>query len=272
MKLAALSLVPFLIVIAGCKVPAAPASEIPPQSIGTAALVLPGDEEILATAYDRDYSVPVGFYRDPRAETTRSYTLHHVLDASDSFEICSDDLVEAQALEEQDNANRAVGGYYVASVENERYYEFIRELSFAQQVGNVADLTSPGYARIFKCSHTNRSGVDRTLLDGYAGRLNVAPLSGDVLRDFVEYFWQFTYFDAAQKKVIDSFSSTADGVLEHTLVLAFVISQGTGRCDRIELSRWRFTADLESGEIEREFDLLRSFEADLSDGIPHICP
>ena len=65
-------------------------------------------------AYDLDYYVPQGFFVDVLAETeTRSYTVHHVLDETRNFELCSDDLTEAQGWEAADNASRAVNGYLV---------------------------------------------------------------------------------------------------------------------------------------------------------------
>jgi hypothetical protein len=207
------------------------------ETPGSQAYVLPSNDDILAKAYDSGYNVPVGFYVDERAETTRSYTIHHVLDESNSFEVCSDDLVDAQALESADNDSRAVNGYYVTSFENGRYYEFVRELNYTQDVGNIGDITSPGYARVFKCKHTNRDGVDRSLLDGYSGRLDSERLDAATLREFTEYLWQFTFFNVSAKKVIDSYGSATKKVIDsygsatpsafrHTLLLALVVNQG----------------------------------------------
>jgi len=232
---------------------------------------MPDNADILSKAYDNDYHVPEGFYVDERAETVRSYTVHHVLDESNSFEICSDDLVEAQALEAADNDARAVIGYFVTSVENERYFEFVRELSYTQDVGNIADITSPGYGRVFKCNHTNRDGVDRSLLDGYSGRLNATQLGAATLREFTEYLWQFTFFNVTSKKVIASYTSADSATLRHTLLLALVVNQGADSCDRVDVVEWRFTANPENGEISREFETVRSFEATLSSGNPSFC-
>ena len=271
MKVSTQLLLPILAIVSACggSSPADPGK--PAQEAGDQAFALPSDEDILAKAYDSSYSVPDGFFVDERAETTRSYTVHHVLDESNSFEICSDDLVAAQALEQADNDSRAVNGYYVTSYENERYYEFIRELAYTQDVGNVADITSPGFARVFKCSHTSRDGVDRALLDGYAGQLNTAGLNSAMLREFTEYFWQFTYFNVARKKVIGSYASTGTPTLQHTLLLALVVNQGAESCDRVDVVEWRFSAEPSSGDISRQFEQLHSFEATLSDGIPTFC-
>ena len=227
------------------------------------------ENAILGKVYDTSYSVPAGFFVDERAATTRSYTVHHVLDASSSFEMCTNDLVQAQAWEEADNASRAVRGYYVTSHENERYFEFVRELAYTEDVGNITDPTSPGYARVFKCDHTNRDGVDRALLDGYAGRLNVDNLNGNYLREFSEYLWQFTFFNVSQKKVIASSGDASR--LQHTLLLALLVNQGSDACDRVDVVEWRYSADAASGEVTRRFVPVMSFEADLVSGQPVVC-
>lgn len=272
MKFSTQSLIPVLAMAAACGGSGSTDTN-PSQPISSVsqAYVLPSDEAILAKAYDNGYSVPDGFYVDERAETTRSYTVHHVLDESSSFEICSDDLVEAQALEDADNRSRAVNGYYVTSHETERYFEFVRELAYTQDVGNVTDITSPGYARIFKCGYTNRDGVDRSLLNGYSGRINTAQLDAAILREFTEYLWQFRFFNASRKKVIDSYGTSGPSTRQHVLLLAFVVNQGGGTCDRVDVVEWRFSADQASGEVSRQFDTLHSFEATLSAGIPTLC-
>lgn len=271
MKLSTQLLVPVLVAVAACGGSGTATTGQDGIDPGSQALVTPADAEILSMVYDNEYSVPNGFYVDERAETVRSYTVHHVLDASNSYELCSDDLVEAQALEAEDNRSRAVNGYYVTSYENERYFEFVRELSYTSDVGNIADITSPGYGRVFKCGHTNRNGVDRTLLDGYAGKLSTEHLNGAALRIFTEYLWQFTFINVASKKVVASYASANGLAPGHTLLLALLTRQGDGACDRVDVIEWRFTANKDSGQITREFETLRSFGASLSNGIPAFC-
>ena len=232
---------------------------------------MPADEDIAALIYDTSYSVPDGFYVDERSATDRSYTIHHVLDESSSFELCTDDYGEAMAWEAADNASRAVQGYYVESFDNERYFEFVRELSYQDDIGNINDITSPGFARIFKCSNTDRNGVDRSLLSGYAGTLNAQPLAQGSVRVFAEYLWQFTFFPSSRKKVIDSYASSTADTLQQTLVLAFASSQGFDRCDRVEVARWTFSADRVTGEIEKRFVTSHFFEASNDSGTVSIC-
>lgn len=273
MKLSVISLIPLLAVAAACGGSGAATEALAENDAQSAAVsTLPGDEEILSKAYDPNYHSPAGFFVDERVETTtRSYSLHHVLDTSKSYERCTNDLVTAQAWEQADNDSRAVNGYYVGSVENDRYFEFVRELEYDQDVGNVGDLTSPGFARVFKCDYVDRAGVDRNLLDGYSGRLTRDPISSDALRDLTEYLWQFRFFNVSRKSVVASYGShNADG-LSHTLLLALVVNQGTGQCDRVDVVEWRFKVGNAQGEISREFDTLRSFESHLVDGIPQFC-
>lgn len=271
MKIKTKSLLPILAIATAC---GGSGSSPEPQQSTTgvpAAKLLPTNEQILEKVYDSQYSVPDDFFVDERASMTRSYTLHHVLDQSDSFEMCSDDLIEAQAWEQADNASRAVSGYYVTSYENDRYFEFARELSFTDDVSNIGDITSPGFARVFKCSHTNRDGVDRQLLDGYAGRLNPAELDAQLLREFTEYLWQFRFFHVSDKKILESTAESLGSALQHTLLLALVTNQGTDRCDLVELVEWRFRADAATGAVERTFDQVRSIEADFTDGEASVC-
>ncbi len=263
MKFSTLALLPMLAIGAACG--GSGSGNDVPRAAETGQL--PGNDEILGKVYDDDYSVPAGFFVDERATTGRSYTVHHVLDESLSFERCSDDLVEAQAWEAADNAARAVSGYYVTSYENDRYFEFVRELAYTEDVGNIGEPTSPGYARVFKCTHTNRDGVDRALLDGYAGRLDPARLDADTLRDFAEYLWQFTFLNVSRKKVIASYGDDR----QRALLLALVVNQGDGACDQVDVVEWRYEADPSDGEVWRRYDVLRSFEATLEGGLPALC-
>lgn len=271
MKITTRFLLPILTILAACGGPGASTEAPPASSDALVTKALPTNAQILSKVYDTEYSVPDDFFVDERSTTTRSYTLHHVLDQSGSFELCTDDLVEAQAWEQADNESRAVQGYYVTYHENERYFEFARELSFSDDVSNIGDITSPGFARVFKCNHTNRDGVDRQILDGYAGRLDLTVLDAGVLREFTEYLWQFEFFNVSDKKVLASTVEAASTTLQHTLLLALVVNQGTDRCDLIDVVEWRFNANPSSGEIQRDFEVVRSFEADIVDGEATVC-
>lgn len=233
--------------------------------------IFPTGEDVLAKAYDNLYQVPDYFYIDERADTPGGYTFYHVKDASVSYEICTDDYYQAFEWEKADNDSHAVNGYYVGSYENDRYFEFIRELEYPSGVGNIADPTSPGFARVFKCNYVDRDGVDRHIRDGYAGTLNVRPLSKEVMQTYTEYMWQFTFFWPTEKKVLETFSTETDSAFQHTLLLALVTKQGTGQCDLIEVVEWIFNVDKDDGQITKEFNLLYDMSAHLVNGVPEKC-
>jgi len=267
-------LIPTMAFLAACGGGGGAGDTSPPPGVtaaDTLKTTMPSDIQIARLVYDTNYSVPSGFFVDERAGTDRSYTVHHVMDTSSSFELCTDDYAVALAWEEADNASRSVQGYYVESYDNARYFEFVRELAYTNDVGNIEDVTSPGFARVFKCSNTSRDGVDRSLLTGYAGMLNARPLDQRAVREFAEYFWQFAFFPTSRKKVIESNSLASNAALQQTLVLAFAINQGAGRCDRIDVAEWRFSADRVSGEVSQSFDTIANFEASSENGTVTIC-
>lgn len=229
------------------------------------------DEEVMRLAYDFTYTVPEDFLVDDRADTPGSYTIYHVKDESISYELCSDSDTEAMAWEYEDNVRRSINGAFVELHENERYFEVVRELDYSGSIGNITDPTSPGFSRVFKCSYVNRDGVDRTIRNGYAGTLNVRPLSEAVIRNYVEYLWQFTFFWPAQKTVLESTPDELPESYRHTLTLAFLTNQGFDRCDLIEVVDWIFTVDKSSGEVTKAFVPLYQFEAELVNGRPQRC-
>lgn len=271
MKSSTMTLLPLLTITAACGgsgsgQPAEPAAASPSTAISVTSV---DETAVLNKIYDSEYAVPQGFFIDERVEsTTRSYTVHHVLDASASYELCSDDLVEAQQWEAADNAARAVNGYFVTSIENDRYFEFVRELAYDADVGNVSEPTSPGYARVFKCSYADRNGVDRALLDGYSGRLSMAPSDATEIRDFVEYLWQFRFFDVSRKVILES---RGNGPNQHILQLALLVNQGTGQCDRVDVVDWQFTRNPDSGDTSKRFVNVHSFETSNENGTPRLC-
>lgn len=232
---------------------------------------LPGNDEIIAAVYAPGYTVPEGFFVDERANTAGSYSIYHVRDASGTYELCTDDYDQALEWEAADNQSRSVGGAYVGSYENEKYFEFVRELSYPDAVGYVQSPTSPGFARVFKCSMVERDGADASALDGYAGILNARPLTAGTLGDFAEYLWQFTFVSVSRTKVLDSYGWESQEAFEHTLLLATVVNQGDGRCDRIEIAEWIYSSEEASGSLSRTFNFLFAIEAMQENGVIYEC-
>jgi len=233
--------------------------------------VFPAADEILAKVYDNLYQSPANFYVDERTDTPGSYTVYHVKDASASFELCTNDYYQALDWEAADNDSRLVNGYFVGSLENNRYFEFVRELSNTGDSGNNNEPTSPGFARVFKCDYVNRDNVDRNVRNGDAGDLNVIPPSAAAMQTFTEYMWQFTFFWPATKKVLESFSDETDTRYQHTLLLAFKTNQGTGQCDLIEIVEWVFSVGKNGGQMTKEFIPLYDMRARLNNGVAEKC-
>ena len=80
------------------------------------------------------------------------------------------------------------------------------------------------------------------------------------VRNFTEYMWQFSFFTAARKKVLHSLSTETSQAWVQTLRLALVTSQGAGRCDRIDVVDWDFEVDKSSGDITKNFEVIRSLD------------
>ena len=252
-----------LLAVSACRAVAGP-DEI-------AAMIGMSIDEVMARAYDPAYRVPPGFFVDDRADTPGSYTIHHLMDSSLSFEVCTDDYLEAFAWEEADNASRAVNGVLVGAVENDRYFEFVRDLEYDESIGNIDEPTSPGFARVFKCSFVDRSGVDRHVRDGFAGRLNARPVDEAAVASLTEYLWQFTFFWPAKASVLRSSSRDHGDRVDHTLTISLMTRRGQEQCDRVEIINWTFSANKGDGQLTKEFEPIYEFESQMRNGIPTQC-
>lgn len=232
---------------------------------------LPSNSEILAKTYDINYQQPEYFYQDERTDTVQSYTVYHVKDSSSAYELCTNDFFQATEWETSSNDSLAVNGTFIESIENDRYFEFVRDQANTGGETNTGEPASPAFARVFKCDYVIRDGVDRNSRNGNAGTLNLPPLSSETIRVFTEYMWQFTFFWPTEKTVLESFSSETSAAYEHTLVLSFKTHQGTGQCDLVELVDWVFSLDKNNGQVSKEFNVLRTMEAKVVNGLPQMC-
>ena len=226
-------------------------------------------QEAIQLIYNTTYRYPDGYYFDMHDEITQSYTLYQVKDFSNSYELCTDNELEAIRLEQEDNDRRVVNGQFITYTQNERYFEFVRELDVSGSIGNTG-LTEPGFARIYKCSYVNRSGVDRNDFNGYGGIMN-ADLSEQVVREFVQYTNFFTFWWPRTAKTLQFNSEENNDEFIHALLLGLRTNQGTGKCDLIQLFDWRWTVSKSTGDMERELYNVDQFEADLINGVPTIC-
>lgn len=241
------------------------------SAASTKVRIFPDDSEVIAKIYDNSYQVPNDFFMDDRHTTAGSFSLYHVKDTSMSYERCSNDYQQALDWEAEDNANRAVGGDFIGSVESDNYFEFVRKLYFTDSIANSESPFSSGFARVFKCNYVDRAGADRNLRNGYAGQLNRRPLSASSIKNYAQYMWQFTFFTATRKAVLETFSTEKDDVYQHTLLLAFLTNQRPDRCDLIEVVDWIFSVNKVDGEIGKQFNLLYQMEARLEDGVAVQC-
>ena len=258
-----------VLVLTGCTSGGPDTVELPPPR------EFPTREQALDLIYSTTYRVPSDFYVDDRADTPRSYTVYHVKNLAireeDRWELCTDDFQTAYDWEQADNDRRLIGGVFVEWVENDRYWEFVRELDVSGSVGNTG-LTEPGFARVFKCSYVNRDGVDRTNENGYGGTFN-APLSLAAASEFAEYMWQWKYWGATTAKVLDTYSEDAGDVYKHRLLLGLAVDQYDPErdCDLIQIVDWVWIFDKATGEITKRVEAVDRFDAKLENGTPIVC-
>lgn len=247
-------------------------STVTPPVANAKPRLFPSDADILSRAYDPLYRVPDDFLVDERAGTTQGFSVHHVKNESGLYELCTNDFSQALAWETSDNESASVQGPFTGAIETEKYFEFIRELSNSNGIGNITNSTSPGFARVFKCTYVNRDGIDRHIRNGDAGTLNIEQLSEEAIRDFSEYMWQFTFFWPAAKTVLETFSSESASDYQHTLLLAFLTQRSTEQCDLIEVVDWVFSVDKKDGRVRKEFMPVYELEAQLDvSGKPKLC-
>ena len=172
MRISAHWYVPLLALVASCggggSGEAAKPADAPVTVVEKA---LPSVSDVLALVYDNNYQVPADFFVDARASTAQSYTMHHGLDESRSFEMCTNDFATAQALEAADNESRAVQGRFVGTVETDRYFEFARELSYSASIGNIVynelDLgpcTAVASVELLKSTGASLSGLEAVVI------------------------------------------------------------------------------------------------------------
>jgi len=98
-----------------------------------------------------------------------------------------------------------------------------------------------------------------------------SPTAADV-KELAEYLWQFTWYNNYGNAVLASSSLTANGTLEHTLIIASLVRASTSEaCDRIDIVRWIHSVDAVTGAITRRLEPVRSVYARESAGSSTLC-
>ncbi len=247
-----------------------------PSTTSSAGLVLPPDDEILTKAYAAGPRTPADFYADPRLGGDTAASVHHVdsvdvLDPTSTaavsatrYELCSDDVAEALAWSQLDQAHRHTPANLVETAETEHYFEFtyVRD-----------DLPGwLGHARVLRCAWLDRSGTDADAVDGPAGRINQRPLNGRLLKTAGEYLWTFSRFNN-QPHVVLASAAAADGAgWRLTLTLA-TLTPGAGTeagCDRIDVRDWELAMD-SGGALVWALRPVKSMDARSGSGTPERC-
>ena len=181
------------------------------------------------------------------------------------YELCTDDWLTAFEWSEQVARRQTVYADLTATDEDPRYFEFDRMRS-----GNPSVYTRN---RVFKCAYLDRSDADIRLSAGPAGTLNEKSRTADELRRLSEYLWRFTPYNNYGHAVLQSSGGTASGgKLSHTLTIATLVAQALSRdCDRIDVTAWRLSVDVATGDLQLNQRSLRSFGARNDFGSVQLC-
>lgn len=226
------------------------------------------DLDIAVLAYSADYRVPEGFYQEPDRYPDRSVFTFHVKQSdvgvmpTVDHELCTDDFALALDWSAQSAAARQFDTAFSASSQSDWFFEFERVANDA--AGSIV------INRVFRCAVLDRAGLDGT---AFAGQVNKQPLMADDLKFLSEYFWQFSIYNNALHAVITSAPATVADGLAHDLVRAEVrVGEGSqSGCDRVELWRWRYIVDSDTGTLTAEQQFQRAFDARQLNGSVSLC-
>jgi hypothetical protein len=248
----------------------APLAQTPAQDSIAASYGITLDNLQIAEALYRDSArTPAGFLADPLPAGQAFVATRH-LRAGDigatpagNFELCTDDW--NLALQWSETAAQATGAAtLVGNLTDSRYYEFQR------MVGGQPAIYQR--TRIYRCAYLDRSTSTVDAGAGAAGTLNLRPVQATALRDLSEYLWRFTGYNNYGNAVLGSSSDSMASGPRHTLVIASLVTNGTGSgCDRIDVLAWRHSAVGASGELTRSVEPLWSFPVRASAGAAVSC-
>jgi hypothetical protein len=223
--------------------------------LGGSAALSAADREIAAALYAGTPRTPAGFAVDPVPASFAQVTTSHIktsqlaAPAATLHEVCSDDLNVAVAWSEEVAAQSNPYLELVAMETTPRYYELSR-VPRGQPDRYVR-------LRVLRCAYLDRTGVELSLADGYAGTFNAQPLDAAALRALAEYLWHFTAYNNAGHAVLAS-ESRGTG-LAHTLTIASLERSAGGSCDRVVVREWTHEAAPATGVLTRSVAALREF-------------
>ena len=211
------------------------------------------DREIAAVLYAGTPRTPVGFAADPVPASFAQVTTYHIktsqlaAPAATLHEVCSDDWSEALAWSEEVAAQASPYLDLVATEATPRYFE----------LGRVPRGEPDRYVRmrVLRCAFVDRTGVDLTSTDGYAGTFHVQPLDAAALRALSEYLWHFTAYNNAGHAVLAS--EPRGSGLTHVLTIASLERAAAGSCDRVTLRDWTHDATPATGVLTRSVAVVR---------------
>lgn len=218
--------------------------------------------------------VPEGFQLDPPLEGVTGPVATTHLKNSDlagasagtpRWELCSDDPAQALAWSEQRASWQGAYADLVETNATASAFELVRVPR--------SDSTARLRHRVFRCDWLDRSGSDLDAGNGAAGVLKSLPVTAATLRGLVEYLWQFTDFNNADHVVTSSAASAAAaGQVGWRIDMTRLVRAGNAAdCDRIERLQWTHTANVASGALTRQLEVVESFRARREAGAVQIC-
>ena len=241
----------------------------PPQPVSTRA-VPESDLEIAQKIYSDSARTPTDFYADPAPSGIDNVSTFHLkntdLQSSASVavhELCTDDWNQALQWSEGVATAAAMYSDLVGNSSDSHLFEFDRARRGQPSVYERV--------RVYKCAYLDRTPVDLRVASGAAGKLNQLPPSGSELKELSEYLWRFTTYNNFGNVVLKSSGATSGAALEHTLIVATLVRNGTSTsCDRVDVVAWKHSADA-SGTLTRSVTTLWSFGTKESSGVAQLC-
>jgi hypothetical protein len=223
---------------------------------GAAAALNAADREIAAALYAGTPRTPAGFAADPAPASFAQVTTYHLktsqlaAPAATQHEVCTDDWSVALAWSEEVAAQASPYLDLVATEATAQYFE----------LGRVPRGDPSRYVRmrVLRCAYLDRTGVELTEAQGYAGTLNERPLDAAALKRLSEYLWLFTPYNNSGHIVVAS--EAGAGGLAHTVTIATLERHANGAsCDRVTVRNWTHAASEVTGVLTRAETVVREF-------------